>query len=182
MSQFEAIGQFKMSPKRTLPKLSLSAKLAESLGVIKRGAALALLQGISPRRLALTLALGFAIGCIPVVGIPTLVCAVIAVALRLNLPVIQAANYLVMPLQLALIVPFVRLGGWLTASRSSHSLDAGALLHAPPLALLSQFGSLAGQALLAWALIAIPAVLLLTFTLPLLLRRIPAVAAAEAGD
>jgi uncharacterized protein (DUF2062 family) len=182
MSQFEAIGRFKMSPKRTLPKLSLSAKLAESLGVIKRGAALALLQGISPRRLALTLALGFAIGCIPVVGIPTLVCAVIAVALRLNLPVIQAANYLVMPLQLALIVPFVRLGRWLTASRSSHSLDAGALLHASPLALLSQFGSLAGQALLAWALIAIPAVLLLTFTLPLLLRRIPAVAAAEAGD
>jgi hypothetical protein len=40
----------------------------------------------------------------------------------------------------------------------------------------------AGQALLAWLLIAIPTVLLLTFTLPRLLRRIPAVAAAEAGD
>ena len=71
-------------------------------------------QGISPRRLALTLALGFAIGCIPVVGIPTLVCAALALALRLNLPAIQAANYAVMPLQLVLIVPFVRLGGWLS--------------------------------------------------------------------
>jgi uncharacterized protein (DUF2062 family) len=171
------LGQFKMPLKFTQ-----SAKLTQSLDVIKRGAASGLRQGISPRRLALTLALGFAIGCIPVVGIPTLVCAVIAVALRLNLPVIQAANYLVMPLQLALIVPFVRLGGWLTASRSNHPFQAGALLHAPSLALVSQFVSLAGQALLAWAVIAIPAVLLLTFTLPLLLRRIPAVAAAEAGD
>jgi hypothetical protein len=43
-------------------------------------------------------------------------------------------------------------------------------------------GSLAAQALLAWLVIAVPAVLLLTFTLTLLLRRIPALAAAEAGD
>ncbi|MGD0548488.1 MAG: DUF2062 domain-containing protein, partial [Terracidiphilus sp.] len=65
---------------------------------MKRKAAEWLRQGISPRRLALTLALGFAIGCIPVVGIPTLVCAALALALRLNLPAIQAANYVVMPL------------------------------------------------------------------------------------
>jgi hypothetical protein len=113
------------------------------------------------------------------VGIPTLVCAALALTLRLNLPAIQAANYAVMPLQLLLIVPFVRLGGWLIASSRNQTLQAGALLHASP---LTQMGWLAGQALLAWAVIAIPAVLLLTFTLPLLLRRIPAVAAAEAGD
>ena len=65
-------------------------------------------QGTSPRRLALTLALGFAIGCIPVVGIPTVLCAALAQAMRLNQPAIQAANYAAMPLQLFLIVPFVR--------------------------------------------------------------------------
>ena len=43
-------------------------------------------------------------------------------------------------------------------------------------------GSLAGQALLAWVLIAVPAVLLLTFALTLVLRRIPAVSAAEVAD
>jgi hypothetical protein len=43
-------------------------------------------------------------------------------------------------------------------------------------------GSLAGQALLAWLLVAIPAVVLMTATLTLMLRRIPAVAASEAGD
>jgi hypothetical protein len=48
--------------------------------------------------------------------------------------------------------------------------------------MISQMGWLAGQALLAWVLIAAPTVVLLTFTLTRLLRRISAVAAAEAGD
>jgi uncharacterized protein (DUF2062 family) len=157
-------------------------KFAQSAEAIKLNAALWLRQGISPRRLALTLALGAAIGCIPVVGIPTLVCAALAVALRLNLPAIQAANYAVMPLQLLLIVPFVRLGGWLMASGPNQGVQAKALLHASPLLLVTRLGSLAEQALLAWVLLAIPAVLLLTFTLTMLLRRIPAVAAAEIAD
>jgi uncharacterized protein (DUF2062 family) len=157
-------------------------KFHSSLDAIKRGTLRGLRQGISPRRLALTLALGFAIGCIPVVGIPTLVCAALAVAMRLNLPAIQAANYAVMPLQLLLIVPFVRLGGWLIASGHNQSFQAGALLHASPQVLATQMGWLAGQALLAWVLIAMPAVLLMTFTLTKVLRRIPALAAAEAGD
>src|SRR5580693_10789122 len=105
----------------TLSQLTMRGKLADSVGSINRNASLWLRQGISPRRLALTLALGFAIGCIPVVGIPTLVCAALALALRLNLPAIQAANYLVMPLQLLLIVPFVRLGGWLFASGANQA-------------------------------------------------------------
>jgi hypothetical protein len=43
-------------------------------------------------------------------------------------------------------------------------------------------GGLAGEALLAWLLIAVPAVALMTATLTVLLRRVPALAAAEAGD
>jgi uncharacterized protein (DUF2062 family) len=163
-------------------KFTHSAKLTQSLDTIKRTVRVALLQGMTPRRLALTLALGVAIGCIPVIGIPTLICAALALALRLNLPAIQAANYLVMPLQLLLIVPFVRLGGWLVSSSHTGSLQASALLHASPQVMISQMGWMAGQALLAWVLIAAPAVVLLTFMLTRLLRRIPAVAAAEAGD
>src|SRR3984885_8490003 len=99
----------------------------------KRNAMHWLGQGISPRRLALTLALGFAIGCIPVIGIPTILCATVALALRLNLPAIQAANYVAMPLQFALIVPFMHLGKWLVSSESNHSLNPRALLHLPSL-------------------------------------------------
>lgn len=156
--------------------------LGKSLNSMKRNAAAWLCQGISPRRLALTLALGFAIGCIPVMGIPTLLCAALALALRLNQPAIQAANYAVMPLQLALIVPFVRLGGWLFPFGYNHAVKAAALLRLSPLQLVAQLGGLAGHAMLAWLVIAIPAVALMTLTLTPILRRVPALAAAEAGD
>lgn len=137
-------------------------------------------QGISPRRLALTLALGFAIGCIPVVGIPTALCVLVAMSLRLNLPAIQVANYAAMPLQVALIVPFVRLGGWLVAPGQRPALTAATLLHGSPLKLLWASGSLAGEAMLAWVVIAAPAVALMTLVLTAMLRRVPAM--AEAGN
>jgi uncharacterized protein (DUF2062 family) len=153
---------------------------------IKRKAAAGLRQGITPRRLALTLALGFAIGCIPVIGIPTVVCAALALVLRLNLPAIQAANYAAMPFQVVLIAPFVRLGGWLVASGSRSSETAAALLSllhwSSSPTFLSRMGTLAGQALLAWLVIAIPSVLLMTPILALVLRRVPALVAAESVD
>jgi hypothetical protein len=144
---------------------------------VKRKSVEWLRQGVSPQRLALTLALGIAVGCIPVFGVPTLICAALALALKLNLPAIQAANYAVMPLQLLLVVPFVHLGGRLFGS--GRVVDAGLMLHAPWTALLTQAGGLAGQALLAWLLIAIPAVALLTALLTALLRRVSALTAAQ---
>ena len=96
--------------------MGLGEMMRKASAAAKSNAILWLSQGISPGRLALTLALGFAIGCIPVVGVPTILCATLALALRLNLPAIQAANYAAMPFQLALIVPFVRMGRWLVSA------------------------------------------------------------------
>jgi uncharacterized protein (DUF2062 family) len=149
---------------------------------IKCKLAIWLRQGIAPRRLAVTLALGFAIGCVPVVGIPTLICAALAMALRLNLPAIQAANYAAMPLQLLLIVPFVRLGGWLFDVGPIRAGQATALLHTPPPEVFSRLTGLFGHALLAWLLIAVPAVLVMTWALTAVLRHVPDCVAAEAGD
>lgn len=67
-------------------------------------------QGVTPEKLALSLAFGIGLGILPVLGISTVLCTVVAMALRLNLPAIQLVNYLVAPLQIALIIPFVRLG------------------------------------------------------------------------
>ena len=153
-----------------------------SVASLKHNSTHWLSQGISPRRLALTLALGLAIGCIPVIGISTLVCIALAFALRLNLPAIQAANYAVMPLQLFLIFPFVRLGGWLFTSNQSQAARATALAHASPTILIHQFGGLAAQAMVAWLIFAIPAVTLLTAVFTPLLRRVPALAPVEAAD
>lgn len=150
---------------------------------IRRCVSLWLHQGITPSRLALTLALGFALGCIPVVGVPTLLCAGLALALRLNLPAIQAANYAAMPLQLLLIVPFVRLGGWLFAARNADARPAGHLLPFAPLSLAAaQFAEMAIHALIAWLLIAGPAVAVMTLALTLVLRRVPTLGSAQAAE
>ena len=67
-------------------------------------------QGVTPEKIALSLAFGLALGIFPVLGLSTVLCTVVAIVLRLNLPAIQLVNYLASPLQLALIIPFVRVG------------------------------------------------------------------------
>lgn len=69
-----------------------------------------LAQGLAPRELALCMALGAGIGLFPVLGVSTPALTVLALWLRLNLPAIQLVSYLMSPLQLVLIIPFVRLG------------------------------------------------------------------------
>jgi uncharacterized protein (DUF2062 family) len=161
---------------------------AQSLEIVKQKAASWLLEGISPQRLALTLALGFVLGCIPLVGLPTGICVAVALGFRLNLAAIQAANYAAMPFQLALVVPFIRLGGKLTPAAHS-GLDMSLLMHSPvqllqhsSAELASQVGILAGQALLGWLLLAVPVVAVMTIALTGVLRKVPAIAAVKVRD
>lgn len=162
---------------------------AQALDVVRQRAIVSLKQGVSPQRLALTLAVGFAIGCIPLIGIPTALCAIVALAFRLNQPAIQAANYAAMPFQVALLIPFVRLGGKIFAAQHGSAVELMSIFRSPlqslshaPMQVLLNVSGLAGQALLAWLLIAIPVVALMTTMLTMILRRVPALAAAEAGD
>lgn len=67
-------------------------------------------QGITPEKIALTLALGGVLGIFPIVGLTTLLCAVVGVALGLNQPIIQLTNYLMYPVHLALLIPYYRVG------------------------------------------------------------------------
>lgn len=90
-----------------------------------------LLQGISPDRLALCVAIGVVVGNIPILGISTILCTGIALAFRLNLPAIQLVQAAMAPTQLLLIIPFVRLGEWLLrAPRQALSINAGSALMA----------------------------------------------------
>ena len=73
-------------------------------------------QGITPRKLALTIALGFALGIFPMIGSTTVLCALFAWVLRLNQPAIQLINYFTYPLQLAFLIPFFKLGAWIFAA------------------------------------------------------------------
>jgi uncharacterized protein (DUF2062 family) len=67
-------------------------------------------QGVTPEKLALSVALGAAFGIVPAIGWTTALCAIIAFIWRLNPPAIQIVNYFMYPLQIALILPFFRLG------------------------------------------------------------------------
>src|SRR6185369_14325539 len=89
-------------------------------------------QGVTPEKLALSVALGVIVAVIPVLGVSTIACAVLAIWLRLNMPAIQLVNYLMTPVQLLLIIPLLRFGEWLVgAARFPITLESG-------LALLSQ--------------------------------------------
>jgi uncharacterized protein (DUF2062 family) len=150
---------------------------------IRQSAGEWLVQGITPRRLAFTLALGFVLGFIPLLGVPTGLCVLAALAFRLNQPAIQVANYAAMPFQLALVVPFVRLGGKLTPWLTRQGVDMAMLTSSPwqmlqhsSTQVATQLGIMAGQAMLAWMLVAIPMTLVLTFMLTGVLRRVPVMA------
>jgi uncharacterized protein (DUF2062 family) len=67
-------------------------------------------QGVTSEKIALSLALGAVLGVFPVLGSTTALCTLAAITLQLNLPAIQLVNLFVYPLQIALLIPFFRLG------------------------------------------------------------------------
>lgn len=81
--------------------------------MVPRRVAELLREGVTPEKLALSMALGVVLGVFPVLGTTTAFCALAAFLLRLNLPSIQLVNYVVYPAQIALLIPFCRLGEWI---------------------------------------------------------------------
>lgn len=69
-----------------------------------------LLQGTTPREIALGVAVSFVLGLFPVLGSTTLLTTGFALLFRLNLPLVQLINFTVYPLQIIMLVPFMKLG------------------------------------------------------------------------
>lgn len=67
-----------------------------------------LAMGITPKKLAITLALGICIGLIPLLGVSTVLLTLLAIIFRLNLVAIHTVQYSVYPLQLIFLVPFFK--------------------------------------------------------------------------
>lgn len=70
-------------------------------------------QGTSPEKLALTCALGVVVGILPIWGVTTFLCFAVAAIFRINIVMLQLVHYFVYPLQLILIIPFIKLGTFL---------------------------------------------------------------------
>lgn len=122
-------------------------------------------QGITPEKIALTVALGIVLGVFPVLGAATALCALAGVLLRLNQPIIQLVNYFVYPLQIALLIPFYH-AGQIVFRQPPIPLSITFLLdrfRADWWQFLQDFGRIALQGVALWCLLALPLVALLHF-------------------
>jgi uncharacterized protein (DUF2062 family) len=136
---------------------------------------LALLRmGASPEKLAWSIAAGLLIGINPIIGSTTVLCLAVAVVCRLNVAASQIGNHVVYPLELLLVIPFIR-----AASRVFHTapmpLSASALLHAArehPVDLTRQLWLWEWHAFLLWIILAALAVPFVALALTPLLRRL----------
>jgi hypothetical protein len=134
---------------------------------------LALLRmGATPRTLAWSIAAGVLIGINPVVGSTTLLCLAAAFSFRLNVVASQIANHASFPLELALVVPFIRLG-----SRVFHTaampLSPRLFLEAArrtPLALTREIWLWEWHAFVVWAAVSAVAAPLIALGLTPILR------------
>jgi len=113
-------------------------------------------QGVTPERIALSVGLGAALGVFPAIGWTTALCAIAALVLRLNLPAIQIVNYFVYPAQVALLIPFFRLGEKLF--RAPHLpisvLQMHAMFRADRYAAIRLLWTTTWHAIAVWCLIA----------------------------
>ena len=131
-------------------------------------------MGIGPEQLALSIAMGVALGLVPALGIATLLCTAAAFLFRLNLPTIQLVNFIVYPLQLALLLPFIRAGEWLFGAEPLDlSLDIiRRMIEADLLVTIISLSSATMRAFLVWLLVAPVMVALGYFAMTPILRRL----------
>lgn len=131
-------------------------------------------QGVTPEKLALSIALGAVLGVFPALGCTTGLCALLALVLRLNLPAIQMVNYFMYPAQIALLVPFFRLGEKLF--RAPHLPLSVAqiylLAHRDLWGAIRFLWTTTWHAVAAWALVAPLAAALLYLIVVPVLRRV----------
>jgi uncharacterized protein (DUF2062 family) len=127
--------------------------------------------GISPNRIAWTIACGMVVGVFPVMGTTTAVCLLAGWAFRLNQVVLHVFRALVYPLHLALILVFIRLGERLYGAPLI-TLSIPQLLvkfRVSPMQFTKDFGMAAWHGVSAWLLVApLAAVLIKMAVLPLL--------------
>jgi len=131
-------------------------------------------QGVTPEKLALSLALGAALGVFPALGWTTSLCAIIALVLRLNLPAIQIVNYFMYPAQIALLLPFFRLGEKLfgVPHLPISVSQIYALIHSSVWGAIKLLWTTTWHAIVVWAMIAPLFVALVYVILVPLLRRV----------
>jgi uncharacterized protein (DUF2062 family) len=113
-----------------------------------------LTQGVTPEKIALTLALASGLSVFPVLGTTTVLCFLTGILLKLNQPIVQGVNFLGSLVFLPAIVAFIKLGDVLTHSAFS-SLDVPVMIAMAthhPAEFLAKFGTTALHSIIGWAI------------------------------
>ena len=131
-------------------------------------------QGVTPEKIAFSIVFGVTLGVFPVLGSTTALCAIAALAFRLNLPAIQLVNYFVYPLQIALLISFFRLGEKLfNAPHLPLSVSQiYAMIHASMTGAVRALWTTTWHAIVVWCILAPVAAVVLYFILAPVLRRV----------
>lgn len=98
-----------------------------------------------PSQVPLLLAVGLVLGVFPIAGVPTVLCLLAALVLRLNVPALQALNGITSPLQWFLLLPLARAGYWVCGEAAGETGSWTA-----------RVASAAVHAIAGWACICIP--------------------------
>eukprot|EP01090_Pellita_catalonica_P022804 TRINITY_DN8995_c0_g1_i1.p1 TRINITY_DN8995_c0_g1~~TRINITY_DN8995_c0_g1_i1.p1 ORF type:complete len:194 (-),score=15.72 TRINITY_DN8995_c0_g1_i1:26-577(-) len=128
-------------------------------------------QGLTPSALGLSLAFGITGGLFPIPGTTTLICLVWIYFFKLNPLACQLANLAMTPVELMMIVPFIRIGEAITFVTEPLPLSPSEVIDTLRQNLFGSVGILGAsllRAILAWLLFTVVA----TFVLYLILRLI----------
>jgi uncharacterized protein (DUF2062 family) len=130
--------------------------------------------GITPEKIAASLALGLVLGVFPALGTTTILCTTAALLLRLNFPAIQMANFVAYPLQLIFFIPFIRLGerAFGVAPGSITLAEVAAMIRTDAWLAIHQLWTTTMHAIAVWAAISVPATVALYFLFLSLLRTL----------
>jgi len=130
-------------------------------------------EGISVERLSVSLALGITVGLIPLYGVTTFIIGFVALSLRLNFIAMQIAHYIVHPIQIALLIPFFKLGDAIVnTSEACFSLQQYISLFKNDFwSALRELWLVNLSAVGIWFLISIPLYLMLYFGIIYILRK-----------
>jgi uncharacterized protein (DUF2062 family) len=145
-----------------------------------------LTQGMSPEKIAQTIAVGSCIALFPVLGVTTALCILTAVVLRLNQPVILLLNQALWPVHISTIYLCVRLGETLfDAPHVRFSIRYMSSLFWEDRAMFfHRFGMTVFYAVVAWALLAPVYIAVMYYTALAIVReltRLRAEAAAKSA-
>ena len=130
-------------------------------------------QGVTPTKLSIALSLGFLIGVLPLPGMTTIICSIIALIFRLNMPAMQLVNQVLYPAQLILLLPFIRGGEYLLDSTplKLNAEEIFELFKADFLKGIETVGSALGAGVVSWTVFSIPAYFLLYYVTYYFLNR-----------